>query len=141
MKAYVTGTSVICKVMSLEHLSQTHLLHEGLCHWNMSYAKLCHWNTCHRHTYYMKGYVTGTLVTCRAMSMEHLSHAELCQWNTCHMNSYVTGTFVTFIHLAKEISGSKNAVQLATLMSSAQYHMTPTWLARKQMIAAAKMLF
>lgn len=69
--------------MSLEHLSQTHLLHEGLCHWNI----------------------------------------------------------VTFIHLAKEISSSKNAVQLATLMSSAQYHMTPTWLARKQMIAAAKMLF
>jgi hypothetical protein len=64
------------------------------------------------------------------MSLEHLSYEELCHWN-----------IVTFIHLAKEISGSKNAVQLATLMSSAQYHMTPTWLARKQMIAAAKMLF
>jgi hypothetical protein len=54
------------------------------------------------------------------------------------MNSSVTGTF---IYLAKEISGSKNAVQVATPKSSAQYHMTPTRLARKQMTAAANMLF
>jgi len=57
------------------------------------------------------------------------------------MKSCITGTFVTFIHLAEEISGSKNAVQLATLISSAQYRMTPSRLARTQMTAAAKMLF
>ena len=71
--------------MSLEHLS-----HE----------KLCQWNTCH-----MKSYVTGTPVTCKVMSLEHLSHAKLslehlshaklCQWNTCHMKSYDSRTLVT----------------------------------------------
>ena len=91
----------------------------------LSHEKLCHWNNCHM----------------KIMSLEYLSHKKLCHWNTCHMNSYVTGTFVTFIHLAKKISGSKNAVQVTTLKSSAQYHMTPTRLARKQMTAAANMLF
>jgi hypothetical protein len=49
--------------------------------------------------------------------------------------------FVTFLHFAKEIYGTKYAVQLATLMSSAQYHMTPLRLARKKMTSAAKILF
>jgi len=116
MKRYVTVIPVTWKDMSLEHLSHEkmsleHLSHEQLCHWNTCHMKRCHWNTCH-----MKCYVTGTLVTWKVMSLEHLSHAKLslghmsheklslkhlsheklCHWNTCHMKSYVTGTLVTW---------------------------------------------
>ena len=115
MKSSVTGILVTWKVMSLEHFSQAHLFHEGLCHWNISH---------------MQSYVTGTLVTCRVMSMEHLSHEQLHHWNICHIYTFSKGN-----------NWFKNAVQLATLKSSAQYHMTPPQLARKQMTAAAKMLF
>jgi hypothetical protein len=146
----VTRPLVTWKVMSLEHLSQ---------------EKLCHWNTCHRHTCTWRvmslehllheklsleqlsdeklspGHLSDTLVIWRVMSLEHLSHTELCHPDTCCMNSYITRRFVTFLNLAKEMCGSKNAEKLATLMSSTLYHMTQPQFARKQMTAAAKLLF
>jgi hypothetical protein len=54
------------------------------------------------------------------MSLEHLSHEQLCHWNICHIYTFSKGN-----------KWLKNAVQVATLKSSAQYHMTPTRLARK----------
>jgi len=113
MKSYITGTYVTWKVMSLEHLS---------------------------HEKYVTGIlVTDTLVTRRVMlpehvtwsvmSLEHLSHEQL-SLNICHIYTFSKGN-----------KWFKNFVQLATLMSSAQYHMTPPRLARKQMTVAANKLF